>query len=124
MEKISYNGKLRRLWKSLAVLAMGNKCHCCGYNRCQGSLDFHHAQESKKHFSISNELRVGISPRRWNSIFAKELRKCILVCKNCHYEIHAGVREIPKIKKHFNEKYAKINSLAEVRIIMSESINT
>ncbi len=60
-------------------------CALCGYNKCPNSLDFHHLYDKK--FSIENEgmysyLTFG------NKRVEKELNKCILVCKNCHYEIH------------------------------------
>ena len=30
----------------------------------------------------------------------KELKKCILICANCHNEIHAGITEIPENVKN------------------------
>ncbi len=60
-------------------------CKICGYNKCIGCLDFHHKNNDKK-----------VSPsalRNYNPKFAiKELKKCILLCKNCHYEIHYNTK--------------------------------
>jgi predicted transcriptional regulator len=61
----------------------GGKCCLCGYNKCKGALDFHHIDPEKKEFAIGS-LRA----YRWD-IVKPELDKCILVCKNCHAEIHA-----------------------------------
>ena len=66
-----------------------NKCECCGYNNCIEALDFHHLNPKEKDFSISDR-NIKLD---WDSI-KKELDKCILICSNCHREIHAGVRTI------------------------------
>ena len=58
----------------------------CGYDRCQWALDFHHLDPSQKEFGISMD---GIT-RSWERV-QKELDKCVLVCSNCHREIHAGL---------------------------------
>lgn len=61
----------------------GGKCERCGYNNCPGALDFHHLDPTKKDFSISH-----IRTCSFNNTIKKELDKCILVCSNCHREIH------------------------------------
>ena len=68
--------------KKQALAYKGGKCEICGYDKCQAALDFHHKQPSEK------DPRWKIM-RSWT--FAKlknELDKCMLVCKNCHAEIH------------------------------------
>lgn len=54
------------------------------------AFEFHHRDAGSKEFAISAD---GVQ-RRWERIVA-ELDKCVLVCANCHREIHAGVRELP-----------------------------
>jgi predicted transcriptional regulator len=71
--------------KQKSVEYKGGKCNICGYNRYNGSLDFHHMDPSKKEFSIS-QLRT----YDWEKI-KLELDKCICVCRNCHGEIHGGI---------------------------------
>jgi len=71
--------KRRRRLKELAVEKKGGKCTFCGYNRYLGALDFHHLEG--KDFGLT---------RSWAKV-AKELEKCVLVCSNCHREIHAGL---------------------------------
>ena len=51
-----------------------------------GALEFHHLDPTKKDFSISHLKRF-----TFNQIVTSELDKCILVCSNCHREIHAGL---------------------------------
>lgn len=56
-------------------------CTQCGYNKCLAALDFHHLDPATK------ERRV--TARMWKSgLGFNEINKCILVCKNCHMEIH------------------------------------
>lgn len=73
--------------KILAVNYKGGKCSKCGYDECMGALEFHHLDPSKKDFGLSVR---GIT-RSWDKI-KKELDKCILVCANCHREIHYAER--------------------------------
>ncbi len=63
----------------------GAKCSLCGYDKCKSSLHFHHIDPSKKDFGISGNW--GLS---WKKMKI-ELDKCILVCANCHGEIHEGL---------------------------------
>lgn len=77
----------RKLIKRWALEYKGNKCSCCGYDTCSQALEFHHLNMSEKDFSISDrDIKLD-----WDSI-KKELDKCIVVCSNCHREIHAGIR--------------------------------
>ena len=63
----------------------GGKCERCGYNKCMRALSFHHLDPKQKDFQIS-----GAHCRKWD-IVQKELDKCILLCCNCHAEIHSEV---------------------------------
>jgi transposase len=67
----------------------GNKCEICGYDKSPKCLDFHHIDPTKKKFQISQ------SYLRPMPVIEEEVAKCILVCKNCHAEIHHGITEIP-----------------------------
>src|SRR5215831_12380624 len=61
---------------------LGGRCADCGYDKCFAALHAHHLDPDGKDFGIS-----GAHARSWASIEA-ELRKCILVCANCHAERH------------------------------------
>lgn len=61
----------------------GGKCEICGYNKCLDSLHFHHLDKKEKDFGISEKGTT----RSWE-IHKSEVDKCILVCANCHHEIH------------------------------------
>jgi hypothetical protein len=86
IEKKEYNYKhvksFRKKNKERAVEYKGGKCVKCGYKKCISALDFHHLDPNKKDFSISQNMNMS-----WDKI-KKEIDKCILVCSNCHREIH------------------------------------
>lgn len=73
----------RRKVKQMAVEYKGGACIKCGYNRCIGALEFHHIDPTQKDFAISKSGNT----RAWELV-KLELDKCILVCSNCHKEIH------------------------------------
>lgn len=56
-------------------------CSKCGDKR-HYVLDFHHTED--KIFNISNGCQRGIS----EETLQKEMDKCILLCANCHRELH------------------------------------
>lgn len=66
---------------------MGDKCCICGYNKCQSALELHHLKPEEEDFTIGQTLNKDLE------IILKELQKCILVCANCHREIHSGLIE-------------------------------
>ena len=88
----------------MVVNYKGSRCKICGYNKCSEALEFHHLSSSGKDFGISDRGYT----RSWAKI-KEELDKCILVCANCHREIHSGVqlpREIVVEKSgEFREAY-------------------
>lgn len=75
--------KRRATLKAMAVEYKGGKCEICGYNKCISALEFHHLNPEEKDFGISTDGNT----RSWKRI-RPELDKCILVCSNCHREIH------------------------------------
>jgi hypothetical protein len=77
----------RQRAKKRAVEYKGGKCQACGYCRCIRALKFHHLDPDKKDFAISSVSRS------WE-VIRKELDKCILVCGNCHDEIHDGLIDV------------------------------
>ncbi len=82
----------RRKLKTMVVEYRGGKCFLCGYNRCIGALDLHHVDESQKEFGLSAR---GMT-RSWEKI-KEEANKCVVLCANCHREIHAGMARLPQM---------------------------
>ena len=82
-----YVNTRRPLMKKRAVEYAGGGCVVCGYSRCVRALVFHHLDPKKKDFLIS---RGHLS---WEKIKA-ELKKCVLLCSNCHGEAHEGLVDL------------------------------
>ena len=64
----------------------GGKCERCGYDKCVQALQFHHLNPDEKDFAISGK---SYSFER----LKKEVDKCIMVCANCHIEIHEELKK-------------------------------
>lgn len=62
----------------------GGACSICGYNKNIANLHFHHLDPSKKSFQLDARA---ISNHGW-AIVLEEFAKCIMVCSNCHFELH------------------------------------
>lgn len=108
--------KRRRKIREMAVDYLGGRCSQCDYDRCKEALEFHHLNSSEKDFGISNQGYT----RSWKRV-QEELKKCVLLCANCHREVHAGLqlqRETAVEKSgEFREalKQAKRVTLSEAR---------
>lgn len=92
----------RKATKQRIVEAMGGKCQICSYSKCIESLALHHRNPEDKDFSFGS---IRSNPKKWIKIVV-ELRKCVLLCNNCHGEVHAGLSDIPIGAASFNEEYA------------------
>jgi 5-methylcytosine-specific restriction endonuclease McrA len=64
----------------------GGGCSVCGYDRYLGALHFHHIDPETKSFTLA---ALGIT--RSLDAMRREIRKCVLLCANCHAEIEGGV---------------------------------
>ena len=79
----------QKRFKQQCIDWKGGKCVCCGYNKCNNALDFHHLDPNKKEFNIAQARLTS-----FNEEVKKELDNCTLVCSNCHREIHAGIIDL------------------------------
>lgn len=91
--------------KRKAVELMGGKCQKCGYDRCLSALEFHHLDPSKKDFDFGEKgKKMG-----WGKVI-EELKKCILLCSNCHREVHAS-EDMFIIKETLNRDNSNLCSM-------------
>lgn len=82
------------------VESFGGSCGICGYDKCIGALEFHHLDPTQKDFAPSKRINS------WTQT-VQELRKCVLLCANCHREVHMGITTIPCDIRRFDESYAE-----------------
>lgn len=93
----------RRRLKHKAVAYLGGKCSICGYNKCIDALEFHHKNPAEKTFGIASS---GIT-YSWARVKV-ELDKCILVCANCHRELHHRPSDNTKFEVKNKINFCKI----------------
>lgn len=84
---VCLNKQARRKMKRKCIEYKNNKCERCGYSKCDKALSFHHLNPEEKEFQISTRLT-----KDWE-VIKVELDKCILVCSNCHMEIHEELEQ-------------------------------
>ncbi len=82
--------KRRKEIRKKAIEYKNGKCAICGYDKCLQALEFHHQNSNEKDFGISAKGYT----RSWVAV-KKELDKCILLCANCHREVHEGITQLP-----------------------------
>jgi hypothetical protein len=102
--------------KNRIINAMGGACCICGYNKCQSSLALHHLDPNEKDFGLGT---IRASPKNWLAICA-ELRKCVLICQNCHNEVHEGITFIPDNTPSFDESFVDYRKLEYVEPVVKE----
>lgn len=78
---------------------MGGGCAICGYNKCDSSLACHHIDPSQKDIGLG---KIRANAKNWKSI-TEELKKCVLLCHNCHTEVHEGITQIPDNYTRFQD---------------------
>jgi len=77
------DGNRKRIgMKNQAIIERGGACQKCGYSKCIAALEFHHLDSQAK-----SMRRTGMKNLREEE-FRAEIEKCILICSNCHREIH------------------------------------
>jgi transposase len=80
----------RRRLKVLLAAEAGGACALCGYDRYPGALQFHHLDPRSKQLHVSqNGITLSLETIR------DEVRKCVLLCSNCHAEVEGGIASVP-----------------------------
>lgn len=62
----------------------GGACEICGYCKNIAALEFHHINPEEKKFNVDMRKFSNMNLEKLEA----ELEKCILVCANCHRELH------------------------------------
>lgn len=82
---------LRRIIrKSLIVRLLGGCCLLCGYDKCSRNLAFHHVHDKRRELSCT-DFQCSLET------LEPEIKKCVLICNNCHGEVHDNLVDERKI---------------------------
>lgn len=87
-QHLQHMAKIYKINAKVMHVLKSNGCAMCGYSKCDDALDFHHANSKDKEFQISAS-----SLKFRDERVVDELNKCILLCANCHREIHYKERK-------------------------------
>ncbi len=80
------NRRCRENWMPVLREIFGVlECKICEYSKCFAALDFHHKDHTKKEKGIGKILVLKVTEER-----IKEVKKCEILCSNCHRELHNG----------------------------------
>lgn len=110
-EQLERNGRKNQRRKLVKIF--GGKCMICGYSKCFAALSFHHLNPKEKEFTLG-------AYKSYRSTLI-EAAKCILVCNNCHTEIHQG---LVKISDHKLPSKDEIQRLIDKEISLIDILET
>ena len=92
--------KLRGLKRKLYLIDLrGSCCEKCGYNKNISAFEFHHKDSSQKESQLDMR-KLSNSTMEW---IMKEFEKCLMVCANCHREIHNDDLTLSKVRETVKE---------------------
>jgi hypothetical protein len=87
---------LKGIKKKLQLIElMGGKCEKCGYDKNIAAFDFHHKNPFEKSFDVKIQKLNYMS----DDDILNEAMKCMLLCANCHRELHSPYMEINHVKR-------------------------
>lgn len=94
---MDYKNILLRSWYKKQKI--GKQCVVCR-EKVPCCLEFHHIKP-RRGLTVSKMVYLGKSLRR----IKREIKKCVLLCGNCHRKLHFGVGHLSLRKKSYIEKY-------------------
>ena len=90
----------RQRLKVRLLYAAGDKCAICGYDKCRTALEFHHLDPNEKDFTLATNANIATEKA------LEEIKKCILVCANCHREIHSDLIDTTILTSSYSQERA------------------
>jgi len=85
-QRKKYKDTLKDKWYTFCYIIKEPKCSKCGYDKCRSALDFHHLGD--KEFAISQVIHYWPFNNVNRVRMLDELNKCVVLCANCHRELH------------------------------------
>ena len=90
--KKSYSTTRRHKHQKIIRRFMVTKgCLICGYNKSYHALCFHHLDPKEKKREVGKMVNENYSLKT----LKKEIAKCVVLCSNCHRELHGGITKLP-----------------------------
>lgn len=87
---------IKGIQKKLDLIELfGGKCEKCGYDKNISAFDFHHINPDEKSF----EIKVEMLKYKSDDLILEEALKCMLLCSNCHRELHNPHMDMNHVKK-------------------------
>ena len=78
-------------------------CVICLYNNCMRALHLHHVNENLKNPALTGICYASSVKARWSTVrLADELQKCLVLCANCHAEVHDGLHPEYLVTRHLD----------------------
>lgn len=92
LNKYTFKG----IQKKLDLIEMfGGKCEKCGYDKNISAFDFHHRNPDEKSF----EIKAHYLNYKSDDVILEEALKCMLLCSNCHRELHNPYLDKAHVKR-------------------------
>lgn len=86
---------LKGIRRKLELIELfGGKCEKCGYDKNISAFDFHHKDRYDKKF----EIKIQFLKYKSEDEILEEAMKCMLLCSNCHRELHNPFTDIEHVK--------------------------
>lgn len=79
-------------WKKEFIRLRGGSCQLCGYDKTIQALEFHHINPDEKTMVLNHECSGNYLRK------VEEMKKCALICANCHREVHYGLVDAALIR--------------------------
>jgi hypothetical protein len=100
-------------------------CQICKYQGDNvASLDFHHISHKNKSFGISRVIHRVVSVSA--SELEEELKKCQLICKNCHAQKHYDYEKFNRLKPLIEKKmesYKELRPKIDRDMVLQKMLN-
>lgn len=80
--------EVRRQRSEFLIEKMGGRCYICRNIYHYSAYDFHHIDPAKKDFALSQKMETPDFDK-----ILQEAKKCLLVCSNCHRELHFNLNK-------------------------------
>jgi len=109
-KKKHYEAQLRVECRGILKVIKSKGCSICGYNKCLDAIDFHHIELKGKVAREISRMVSRINSKAGVIRVIKEVKKCVIVCANCHREIHSNIGDLRNNERKFRtEKSPQLN---------------